>query len=181
MPSRKVRWLFTATSLAPILFVYAALFFFDGSSWFAFTKNKAWAGACLVGVSACLYLCHVILQFYANKVSSGPLKITSLKVATGSAITFVVVYLVPLVTFQVAEIQPEVIVVIFVLVAFLIYHSDAYLVNPLLTIPPFRYHFYEVTANDVTFILVSRREILNTRETLEVKQISRFMFLDVEG
>ena len=181
MPSRKVRWLFTATSLAPILLVYAAIFFFDGGPWLALNASKAWAAVCLIGVLACLYLCHVILQFYANKVSSGPLRISSLRVATGSAVTFVVVYLVPLITLQVAEIQPEVVVVVFVLVAFLIYHSDAYLVNPLLAMPPFRYHFYEVTANEVTFILVSRREILNTRETLEVKQVSRFMFLDVEG
>src|SRR5215207_1949895 len=54
------------------------------------------------------------------------------------------------------------------------------LVNPLLAMPPFRYHFYEVTTDEeVTFILVSRREIVNTREPVEVQQISRYMFLEV--
>ncbi len=182
MPSPLIRSLFTATSLAPIFLVYAALFLFDGEPLFTLNANRIWAAICLLAVIGCVYGCHRILQFYATKVASGAMNIKSLKVASGSAVTFVVVYLLPLITRQVADLQPEVIVVVFILLAVLIYHSDAYLVNPLLALPPFRYHFYEIsTEEEVTYILVSRREILNTTESLEVKQISRFMFLDVKG
>lgn len=182
MPSRLIRLMFSATALAPIFVTYAALFVFDGDPIVAFTLNRVYAVACLVAVAALGYVCHRILQFYATKVSSGPLSITSLRVADKSAITFVVVYLLPLVTIGNVRIQWEAVVIVFVLLLVLIYHSDAYLVNPLLALPPFRYHFYEITANrEVTYILVSRRDILNTTDTLEVKQISRFMFLDAEG
>lgn len=182
MPSPLIRSLFTATALAPVFVVYAALFLFDDKPLLTLNMNRFWAAVCLLAVAGCVYGCHRILQFYATKVASGPMSIKSLKAADSSAVTFVVIYLLPLIARQVADLQLEVVFVVLVLLAVLVYHSDAYLVNPLLALPPFRYHFYEIsTKEEVTYILVSRREILNTTESLEVKQISRFMFLDVKG
>lgn len=143
--------------------------------------NKLLATMCMLVVAASVYLCHKVLQFYSTKVGSGPLKITSLRVADRSTITFVVAYVLPLLTVGNVRVQWEVLVIVFGLLIMLIYHSDAYLVNPLLAIP-FGYHFYEVTNEEqVTYILVSRREIVNTREPVEGRQVSRFMFLDAEG
>src|SRR5215211_2796490 len=181
MPSRLIRLMFTATSLAPVLITYAALFVFDGGPLLEVNFNKLLAAACLLVVATCVYVCHKVLRFYSTKVGSGPLKITSLRVADRSTITFVVVYVLPLLTVGNVRIQPEVLVIVFGLLIMLIYHSDAYLVNPLLAIP-FKYHFYEVTNEEqVTYILVSRREIVNTREPIEGRQVSGFMFLDAEG
>jgi hypothetical protein len=181
VPSRLIRLMFTVTSLAPVLITYAALFVFDGGPRFELDLNKLWAAICLLVVVASVYVCHRILRFYSTKVGSGPLRITSLRVADRSTITFVVVYVLPLLTVGKVQIQMEVLVIVFGLLIMLIYHSDAYLVNPLLAIP-FKYHFYEVTNEEqVTYILVSRREIVNTREPIEGRQVSKFMFLDAEG
>ena len=184
MPSSLVRFLFTVTSLAPLFLTYAVMFFFNESESFtlALTVNKVKGSLCIVTMGALVWVCHRILWFYSNKVASGPMDITSLRVADRSAITFVVVYLLPLVTVQGIDIQPSVLLIVLGLLAWLIYHSDAYLVNPLLSMWPFKYHFYEITTEEgIVYTLVSRREILNTRDQLEVKQISEYMFLDVEG
>lgn len=181
MPSRLIRFLFTVTALAPLFVTYAVVFFFNDGFAFALTVNNVVGLVFIILMVVLVWLCHRILWFYSMKVASGPMDITSLKVADRSAITFVVVYLLPLVTVQGIEVRPSVLLIVIGLLAWLVYHSDAYLVNPLLATWPFQYHFYEVTTKEeVVYILVSRREILNTRDTLEVKQISKYMFLDVE-
>lgn len=182
MPSPLVRFLFTVTSLAPLFLTYAAVFFFNNGLTVSLTANNIKGLICIIAVGALVFVCHKILWFYSNKVPSGPMQITSLRVADRSAITFVVVYLLPLVTVQGVDVRPSVLVIVICLLAWLVYHSEAYLVNPLLATWPFKYHFYEVaTKEEVTYILVSRREIVNTKDQLEVKQISTYMFLDVEG
>ena len=182
MPSKLVQSLFTVTSLVPLLFTYAVVFFLNDGFEFALTANNIKGLLCIIAGVPLVWACHRILWFYSNKVASGPMEIASLRVADRSAVTFVVVYLLPLVTVQEIGIRPVVLLIVLVLLAWLIYHSDAYLVNPLLSMWPFKYHFYEITTEEeVTYILVSRREILDTRDPLEVKQISTYMFLDVEG
>ena len=181
MPSSLVRFLFTVTSLAPLCFTYAVVFFLNDDFAVALTVNNIKGLLLLALMGALVWTCRSVLSFFSTKVASGPMKITSLRVADRSAITFVVVYLLPLVTVQGIDIRPSVLLIVLGLLAWLVYHSDAYLVNPLLAMWPFKYHFYEVTTNEeVAYILVSRREILNTRDPLEVKQISTYMFLDVE-
>jgi hypothetical protein len=181
LPSRLVRFLFTVTSLAPLCFTYAVVFVLNDGFTLAVTANNV-KGLLLVALMVALgVVCWKVLSFYSTKVPSQPMKITSLRVADRSAITFVVVYLLPLVTVQEIGIRPLVLFVVLGLLAWLVYHSDAYLVNPLLAMWPFKYHFYEVaTDEEVTYILVSRREIQDTRASLEVRQISTYMFLDVE-
>ncbi len=59
-------------------------------------------------------------------------------------------------------------VVVLVLLAWLVYISDTYLVNPLLRL--FGYRFYEVTTEDqITYTLVSRHKIVNTDEPIDVR------------
>ncbi len=182
MPSPLVRFLFTVTSLAPLCFTYAMVFFLNDGFTLTLTANNVKGVLLLALMGALVWVCQKALSFFATKVASGPMKITSLRVADRAAITFVVVYLLPLVTVQAINIRPSVLLIVLGLLAWLVYHSDAYLVNPLLAMWPFKYHFYEITTEEeVAYILVSRREILDTRNPLEVKQISTYMFLDVEG
>lgn len=66
------------------------------------------------------------------------------------------------------------------LLAWLVYISDTYLVNPLLRL--FGYRFYEVTTEDqITYTLVSRHKIVNTDEPIDVREGSNFMVLKVKG
>lgn len=148
-----------------------------------FERGQIWAAIASIAIMLALaYVSHKIILHFRAKVANDWKKFTSVRVADGSAVTFVVAYLLPLVTIQVDAIRWGVLIVVLFLLATLVFYSDAYLVNPLLAMPPFAYHFYEVTTEEeVTFILVSRREIMNTRDPIDVLQVSRFMYLEVEG
>ncbi len=46
---------------------------------------------------------------------------------------------------------------------------------------PFKYHFYEVTdTEDTTYILISRREIMDAGKILDVRKVSTYMFFELE-
>ncbi len=184
MPSVSIRFLLTVTSLAPVLLVLAAVFASNDESFWSLTWSgqKTAVTICVLLMLGLAIICHNIITFFRAEVGDDYKKFTSLKVADKSAVTFIFAYLLPLVTAQEGDMRWSVLATGLLLVAVLVFHSDAYLVNPLLAMPPFRYHFYEVTTQEeVSFILVSRREIVNTRESVEVQQVSRFMFLEVEG
>ncbi len=122
----------------------------------------------------------VELWFYSNKVKQRSLQICSLKPADQPAIGFVVAYLLPVAFEKAVVVQWEVLLVVLVLLAWLVYISDTYLVNPLLRL--FGYRFYEVTTEDqITYTLVSRHKIVNTDEPIDVREGSNFMVLKVKG
>ena len=180
MPSRLVRFLFTLTSLAPMCLVYAALFTFDKDPFFALTQNRIKAGACLATMAALVGVCLWVLWFYAKKVKQRSLQIYSLRAADSPAIGFVAAYLLPVAFERTFIVQWEILAVVLIVLAWLVYVSDTYLVNPLLRL--FGYRFYEVTTEDqITYILVSNREIVNTDEPIDVRVGSNFMFLRVKG
>lgn len=55
--------------------------------------------------------------------------------------------------------------------------SNAYHTNPLLGL--IGYHFYEVSIDDVGYILISRRNLHNTRAIKTVVSLTDYMLLDV--
>lgn len=180
MPSRFIRFLFTLTSLAPMCLVYATLFSFDRDPFFSLTISRWKAIGCLALMFALVGICLAVLRFYSKKVKQRSLEIRSLKPADQPAIAFVVAYLLPLAFETAFAVRIEVLIVVLVLLAWLVYVSDSYLVNPLLRL--FGYRFYEVMDEDnITYKLVSRSEIVNTDEPIDVRTGSRYMFLKVEG
>ncbi len=180
MPSPFIRFLFTLTSLAPMCLVYAALFTFDSEPILSLTENRIKAVICLAVMGLLVGICLAVLWFYAKKVKQRSLQISSLRAADAPAIGFVAAYLLPVAFESAFMVQWGVLVVVLALLAWLVYVSDTYLVNPLLRL--FGYRFYEVTTKDqVTYILVSRRRIVNTDEPIDVRVGSNFMFLRVKG
>jgi len=180
LPSRFIQFLFTLTSLAPMCLVYATLFSFDSDPLLSLTTNRWKAIGCLVLMFILVGTCLAVLRFYSKKVKQRSLEIHSLKPVDQPAIGFVVAYLLP-VAFETAfAVRIEVLVAVLILLAWLVYVSDSYLVNPLLRL--FGYRFYEVMDEDnITYKLVSRSEIVNTDEPVDVRTGSKFMFLKVKG
>src|SRR5215204_918316 len=106
--------------------VYATLFTFDSDP--AYKK----ALACLAFLGILTGICLGVLWFYSKKVKQRSLQIYSLKPADQPAIGFVVAYLLPVAFDRGFVVQWEVLAVVLVLLAWLVYISDTYLVNPLL-------------------------------------------------
>ena len=57
--------------------------------------------------------------------------------------------------------------------------THSYHTNPILTF--FGYHFYEVTTpQNVSFLLITKRDLRNTKNISTVVQITDYMILDTE-
>lgn len=164
-----------ATSLAPMLLVYAVV------SW---PSSKGLA-ALLASLAIALFIaCGWILSRARRKVQEQTIRIKSVKIADQHLMTFVVAYLFPLIfsTFRGPEtLRSGVLAVVFVMLLVAVYRSNAYSFNPVMGLV-YRYHFYEVvTERDFTYLVVSQREIVNTRKAIRGFQLSPYMVLEAEG
>lgn len=121
-----------------------------------------------------------ILNKARTRLEIVPVNVTSIKTAEGEVVGFLIAYLLPLAT--VASEQVNSLVVCFVLALFLliVWSTNSYHVNPMLVI--FGYHFYEVTSlENVTFLLVTKKDLRNARAIQFVVQLTNYMLLDVGG
>lgn len=131
----------------------------------------------LVGCAlALVWLCDVVIRRSAAELASNPVKVSAIKPADKEIIGFVLAYLLPLARGSNFEGFPMVMVlVVFFLV---IMTSNAYHTNPLLTM--LGYHFYEVTIENVGYVLISKRNLHSTRGIERVASITDYMLLDVK-
>ena len=168
------RALFAATSLAPMLVTYAFVYA---------TVSPALAGSLILLALLLVVACWRIVRSAHKKIPEEPLYIDSVKIADQSMLTFVVAYLFPLVFRNPSEPQADaliVLAVVFVLLIVAVFRSNAYSFNPVLGLV-FGYHFYEMTTtNNFTYLVVSKREIVNTRKPIRGRSLSLYMYLDAE-
>lgn len=124
-----------------------------------------------------LSLCLIIVKMAENRMEKISFEITSIKTADGEVIGFLVAYLLPLV--NLGEVRINMPVMIFVMLIFIvvIWSTNSYHINPLLAIAG--YHFYEVTnTQNITFLLVTRKDLRNTRSVKKVVQLTDYMIMD---
>lgn len=165
------RSLLTASALAPMLLTYALVYY---------PLNKGGALALVCVAVALVGACKLILDLASKKVQEQKLRIKSVKIADQAVLTFVLAYLFPLVFARITTVRFSVLLFVFILLLIVVYHSKAYSFNPVLGLL-FRYHFYEVvTEGDFTYVVVSRRVMVNTRTPITGMQLSPYMFLDAE-
>ena len=166
------RLLLAATQLAPLLATYTFVYY-PIDRWIAI-------GFALVAVVLCV-LCRVILHFAVKDIQEEPLRIKSVRTADPHVLAYIVGYLYPLVYAQVTTVRLSVLVFVFVVLLLVLYTSKAFNINPVLQML-FRYKFYEVvTRGDFTYVVVSKRKIVNTRTPIDGRQLSPYMYLDAEG
>jgi MFS family permease len=172
VPGYPVRLLLAATSLAPVLFTYAAMILLD----------KALLAVLLVAAALALAVAgEIVLKLYRYKLELQPaFRIKAVKPVDQNVFAFIVAYLLPLVFESVVNLNIIGVTAIFGVLFLAIYRSNAFSFNPLLVLL-FGYHFYEVTTeHDFTYVLVSKREIKNTEAPIEGVRISHYMFLDLK-
>jgi hypothetical protein len=165
------RSLLTATSLAPMLLTYALVYY---------PVNKGYALGMTLLAAVLVVACKVILSLAKKLIQEQKIRIKSVKIADQAVLTFVLAYLWPLVFARITTVRLGVLIFVFLLLVVVVYHSKAYSFNPLLQLV-FGYHFYEVvTMGDFTYVVVSKREMINTRTPIRGLQLSPYMVLDAE-
>lgn len=159
------------TSLSPVLITYAFILFLENESW----KKIS---IVLLAITVLVLLCTLILRICKRRMEVINFPIESIKTADSELIGFFIAYLMPFVTFSSDEHSEVILIFIICLFILIIWGTHSYHTNPLLTI--MGYHFYEVTTpQNVSYLLVTKRDLRNTKSIKKVVQISDYMVLDV--
>ncbi len=167
----KVTKLFlVSTSFAPVLLTL----------WFSkFSKNWYFIdGLWYLIITAVLILfCFLILKSSEEYLEKLPIKIKSLSTSDKEIIAFIIVYLLPLINKYSFQINSKLLIFIIALLFISVWTTNSYHFNPLLGL--FGYHFYEVTIEgDITYILITRKNLVNSKQIKTVVQISDYMLLE---
>jgi hypothetical protein len=161
------KFLLVGTAFAPVMLTSAVV---------SFWKKEFRVGVFLLIVAcSAVVICVVVMKLAAKKLAKNSVTIKSIKPADKEIIGFVLAYLLPLARGSQFETLPLVVALaIFFLV---VMTSNAYHTNPLLGL--LGYHFYEVTIDDVGYVMVSTRTLHNTKMIKEVASLTDYMLLDV--
>lgn len=165
-----VKLLLVATSFAPIFLTVAFIFATQGR-WIV-------AGGWCVGAIVCALACSLTIRASQRKLESFPFEITSIRTADKEIVGFVLAYLLPLA--NIGPFKQDLVVLSFVLAVFLmvVMTTNSYHFNPLLGL--LGYHFYEATSGNVSYVLVSRKNLRNTATIKQVVQLTEYMVIDVD-
>lgn len=168
MMSKLAVFLMTATAFAPALLVYAWL----------------WAAQCyyleaLYSVTACVvlvFLCLGLLAYARKNLQVIEYTPKSIETADSETMNFLLIYLMPLITRDLAMYNWHVWIVIAIIFCFVVSTSYSYHFNPLLVI--FRYHFYKVSDKEgMSYVLITRRRLVKANEELRVVRLSEYVLI----
>ena len=172
MLNKFAKLLLVATSLAPI---FLTLWFSKFSKEWDITVGCTYLLITIILTSLC-----VLLLFLSTKnLEKNPIKINSVKTADKEVVGFIIVYLLPLINESTVKINTAVLIFIALLFFWIVFTSNSYHFNPLLGF--LGYHFYEITIEGgITYILISRSDIVNCKNIKYVVQLSEYMVLGVK-
>lgn len=161
----------TGTSIAPVLFVYAAVAFFEGEC--LPSASLALSGLLLVVLGLALL---VLVKRHLERLR---FSFTSVEVADRENLGLLVVYLVPLLRTSFADLEYLVLIPAVAIFLALALTGHNYHFNPLLRM--FRWNFYKVgTSEGVTYVLITRRTLRNTVGDFAVGQLTGYTLIDLE-
>lgn len=164
--------LLTSTAIAPVLITYA---------WVAYQANETWQAAFLL--AACLLLiviCILMLRYSKKHLERVKFSATTVEAADRENMGFLLLYLLPLFTAQFTALNWQVWVPAIITFAAVVATGYSYHFNPLLGL--MGWHFYKVSTKEgVTYVLVTKRQLRNATETIEVGQLTEYIVIDVGG
>lgn len=172
MLSGLVKAFLVLTSFAPVLITYIFV------TWVkeGFNSTIVWV---LFTAFFLTGLCLIIINLARKELEIVKFPIRAVKTADSEIVSFLVVYLLPFASLAGDAIDELILVFILTLFFLVAWSTNSYHVNPILAL--FRYHFYEVTTSqNITFLLMTRRNLRNTSTINYVVQLTDYMVLDVE-
>jgi predicted small integral membrane protein len=171
MFSKSAKLALVATSFAPVLLTIGWIRLVDEKIWPAisyFAAAVLTVGLCLLLISAARSQLEVI-----------PFHPTSTSTADAEVVGFVLAYLLPFVDASGVSVKPSVFWFVMALLGLVVWSTNSYHVNPVLGLLGF--HFYEVTTEgDITFVLITRRNLRDSGKIKNVVQLTEYMVLEVK-
>lgn len=171
MFGRLAKFLLITSALAPVGLVYAWIVWRNGQHGMAISI----VAACIVMVLVCVYL----LRQAGSSLERFPLKITSVEPADRENIAFMLLYLSPLFTSELGQLNINLLVPTLLIFTLLTATGYNYHFNPLLGLAG--WHFYKVeSAEGVTYVLITRKQLRNTDTINYVAQLTEYIMIDLE-
>ena len=167
--SKLAKALLSATTFGPIFLVYGLVSFSDG---------RPCLGIAFFGLCAVLVLsCGTLLWLAKRRLSSRRYETKTVETADHEVLSFLLIYLLPIVTKGLASFDWVVWTFIGIFYCFTVTASYGFHFNPLLTF--LRYHFYRVTEeNGIPHVLITRRRIYKVGETIEVARLGDYLLIE---
>lgn len=160
----------TSTAIAPVLLTYAWVAFQSGDSCVALVL----AAACV----ALVFVCWLLLRYAKNNLERMSFKPVSIEAADRENMGFLLLYLLPLFTAQFDALNWNVWIPAILIFAGVVATGYSYHFNPLLGL--MGWHFYKVgTAEGVTYVLITKKQLRNATDTVEIGQLTEYIVLDL--
>lgn len=171
MLSKVARLMLTSTAVAPVLLTYA---------WVAFQADERCLAAILLAACALLVLVCLSLLWYAKRnLERMRFAVTSVEAADRENMGFLLLYLLPLFTADITALNWQVWIPAIIVFGAVVATGYSYHFNPLLGL--MGWHFYKVgTKEGVTYVMVTKKQLRNATEAIEVGQLTEYIVLDVE-
>lgn len=170
MLSRVAELMLTSTAIAPVLLTYAWVAFQSGDSCVALVL----AAACV----ALVFVCWLLLRYAKNNLERMSFKPVSIEAADRENMGFLLLYLLPLFTAQFDALNWNVWIPAILIFAGVVATGYSYHFNPLLGL--MGWHFYKVgTAEGVTYVLITKKQLRNATDTVEIGQLTEYIVLDL--
>jgi len=167
------KMLLVSTSFAPILITFSFVKYLSGEKIY-----KLWPYA--VVIIGLVIICLCLLYYSKNYIQEEAFTVTSISTADGEVVGFIIAYMLPLLSLTIPVIDIRVIYFIALMFFIVIWTTNSYHINPLLSLVG--YHFYEVSCDDnVTYLLLTKKELRKTTTVSTVVHLTEYMILDVEG
>lgn len=171
MLSTLARWLLTATSVAPVLLTFSIVF--------VIKKDWVTGIALLVACLILVILCLTMIRKARTQLEDIDFQASSIEAADRENVSFLVVYILPLFTANLAELNWNVWIPIIAIFAWITATGYSYHFNPLLNL--LGWHFYRVNTHEgVTYVLLTRKELRSANTKLVVGQLTEYIVLDKE-
>jgi len=174
MYNKFAKLLFVATSLAPILCVFAVCDIDSGNGYYLAGFLFWFAAALVTG-------CWLFLRRASKNPAKEPIKIKSLSSTDRETLAYMIAYLLPVISGGTMDIRDNMLASIMVLTVLVlcVFHTNAFHFNPLLGL--FGYRICEITtASGNTAMLITKRTHRCQEQTLNARELWDLVYLDAE-
>lgn len=186
MFSKLFKLVFVITSYSPILIIWWVVGIFtyigeDGKTQIrSLTEidlsnliNNYWL---LILFILMLLLCWFVMHLASTKLTKNHIEVKSIKSSDFNMTTLLLSYFLPCIEFYKKD-TIFIVAWIFALFIIILINKNTYFNNPLLKI--FGYRYYEIsTTKGVSFTMISRKKIINTRDISTYIQLTDYVILN---
>lgn len=165
------RILLTVTALSPVLFTYA---------WTVWNTDRGLALLLAIGGFLLGLACVQLITYARMDLEEVNVKIESAEAADRENIAFLLLYISPLFTGSLVDLNWDVWIPVLVIFGAVVATGYNYHFSPLLGL--FGWHAYRVgTTGGVTYVLLTKRKLRKAVDSIKVRQLTEYVLIEFKG